>query len=535
MSLACPGASLRPSQSRQTDPDWTAFADPNTISLQPKGDGWQLEVKAVGIQSASLEFSLFVWRLQDPESVTLAKNLDAAVNELVNHEQIYGVTEFLYWSPFWVETLQSEQLRGYDPNSDDDRLIRYRLVEICLRAIEKKYPSPGPLAESHTLLLRQRYRLLASLDQSMDQRKRLSYDRLVREARAAYGQLLLDTLELAEQALALAALDDKQWSFDHEIEMLLLNQDEELWSFAYATEGDRRFSHWLVQNGLLKRDNLPRATKTVAAFAAEPQTVGRGFADNDATNSWRKKIANSFQYFHLWIICATLLGAVGVWLAGSGFSFLFPGSFPGEEGIVNAGKLFLSVAFIGGVIFPFLYWLLVWKLLNFRRSGLFPLAMRLPGMALVGILAIAGLSDLYSQFGVNAWTRPLAAWSVFLLSALGALLYLLFEALARVENFRWAWRRSVPLWAYGWSATFWLALLSAWLAAPIGLLACPDISSHLCLTSGPYHGQVEIVRSFTWAGQRVSMDLVFFLSALALLVGVLTQLFWADKAVTEPL
>jgi hypothetical protein len=91
-----------------------------------------------------------------------------------------------------------------------------------------------------------------------------------------------------------------------------------------------------------------------------------------------------------------------------------------------------------------------------------------------------------------------------------------------VADVRGAGRRALFIWAYALAAAFWIAFFAAWFVAPL-VLCDPE-------------GCTLWPRSFTGLyNTTISTDFVFFIAPLALSIGVLTQLFWEETAVAEPI
>lgn len=427
----------------------------------------------------------------------------------------YSVTNLasvLRWSPFWLDDRHKLAYPDYPEDSFENRLIRYHLAEICLSLLEQLRSRPNlpfNLQDSHILLLRQRFRYLAALPAE----KISDYEYTLRIARETYAHFLLEKTERVELAFARAkSPGSESWSLDDEYRLLLTNdQTNTLWPIAHHTPSDTALTHRLIRQGLLGRNHLAAATDTVANL----MTV----TPSSSSRFWRGArtiIAQGLRRFHIWICLLTSLAAI-----------IFCWSNQSNT------RLFLTTAILT-LIPPAMIWLAAALLMRGQPVILYPLALRIPAMALLGVIGITGLSDTYTTFALNAWDAPVIAYLITIFCLFVAVGYLFFQSVTRTKDWRSASYRTLLLSGYTLAAAFWISLAVAWFSDPLGFTAC-NLQQTNCIVYGPLTGHLQLNRSVILFGQRVSKDFTFFFTALSLLIGVLTQLFWEDKSVTEPI
>lgn len=420
----------------------------------------------------------------------------------------------LTWSPFWLERLS---LSGDEPFKNS--LIRYRLADACLMALAElsaEQPLAPHLSDSRILLIRQRFRYLAALsDSDIYRRKIRGYPSLLRAARESYAHLLLERRADVELALARAVPPRATyWALDEEVSLLIANPvTGRAWPVTRQTPPDMALTHRLLRQGLLATNNLAAATGTIANLLIRPEVDGdrppRGW--RQTVSEWgRSAVAFGLRKFHFWLCLGTLAAAI---------VFYFSQGSP---------RWFLYVAAIA-LLPPLLSWLSSLIILRGESLVLYPLALRIPGMALLGVIGITGLSDTYTVFALNAWQTPIVAWLVTIFCLTLAFAYVFFQSITRTRDWRLALGRSALLWGYALASAFWISLLFAVLADPLGFTACGP--GQVCCADG----LLSLNRAMPLWGQRVSLDFTFFFTGLSLLIGVLTQLFWEDKAVAEPI
>ena len=420
----------------------------------------------------------------------------------------------LTWSPFWLE-----QLSPYGDEPFMNSLVRYRLADACLMALAElsaEQPVAPHLSDSRILLIRQRFRYLAALAEADIYRRKIrGYLSQLRTARETYARLLLEQRSEVELALARAEPPHTDhWPLDEEVMLLITNPaTRRAWPVTRQTPLDMALTHRLIRQGLLPTNNLSAATGSIANLLVRPEADGRQSPQGwrqTVSGWWRSAVAFGLHYFHLWLCLGTFISAVVL---------LFYWHRP---------NLFIAVATIA-LLPPLISWLASLILLRGESLALYPLALRIPGMALLGVIGITGLSDTYTVFALNAWQTPVVAWLVTIFCLLLAFAYVYFQSITRTRDWRQALGRSLKLWSYALAVAFWISLLFAALADPLGFTACGPAQPH-CID-----GLLPLARAMPLWGQRLSIDFTFFFTGLSLLIGVLTQLFWEDKAVAEPI
>lgn len=498
-SHAIPLADLRPGPALPPPADVR-------VALAAAAEGWALHA---GYLSQDVAASLGdLLDSQPTPPATVAAGLWA------KSDQALAVRALAQTAPFRLDALGAEQLAGYAPDSPKATLLRYRLAEIALALLDA---APAPLPDHdliHLLLRRQRFRYLSALAGWAGCKRAFgtepTFTQRWREARWALAEPLLEQPRRAELAFDLAEPPPGgAWDVEAELRALVFAGNDAPLAVATATAADRQLTDTIIRRGFLARNNLGDATRAVAALAAR----GEGAA------GWP---ARALPHGHAWFIGWSLLAAFFFWLGGLGLGW-WAGPF--------------LVAGAAAVVAPALGWLALWRQPGLQRAALYPLALRVPGLAVLGLSLVAGLSG-YLPYAFNAWGAPGAgrawpqvavAWFIFLAAPLVTLLYVMTETLGRVHERRPALRRALWLTAYLWAMVFWLSLLAGWFAAPVGMMACAAGQA------GCVGGQLALTRAVAFPGGPVSTDFVFFVGALALLVGLLTQLFWEDKSVAEPL
>lgn len=503
-----PGAPLVPSESLLQRLESAVYLQRLRLEV---GDAkeWMLEVPSSPETAEPTAIRVNVGLLLEDELTqkTANKATHQIAQQLAEHPNTGAVENLLRWSPYWLEALDHTRMEKIGPHETDNVLLRYRLCEICLRALRIFDRNSTLLKNTQWLLLRQRFRFLAPLTLDPTVLEILPHrDRLVREARQAYGEGLVNNAD--EIALALSdAAQPPRWDLDAEIKLLLLDEDGRRWPFAYQLPGDRHYSERLVHRGLLARENVWAASEVVAKTLIPEGKFGRP----------RSILIFFLHRLHLVFFILTLLAAVMVFSVAFGYP------------IVSHGWAWVSVALALG--FPLLIWLLPALLQGFRGYSLYPIALRVPAMSVVGILAIVGLADPVISFGFNALQEPLAVLLLVGASGLGSLAYIFFEVQARVNDTCPAIGRALLLWSYSLASTFWLAFFTALIADPLRLTACdPKEIGDACM-----NGMLVLNHMFSLGKYRISADFILVVTALALVIGVFTQIFWEDKAIAEPL
>lgn len=161
-----------------------------------------------------------------------------------------------------------------------------------------------------------------------------------------------------------------------------------------------------------------------------------------------------------------------------------------------------------------------------RRFIFYPFAPRLVAGTVVGLLAQAGLNERFIDFTFHGLSCPTMSWHwegwsivVGMIGAAG--LYVFVDAFGRLNDVKAASLRTALILGYGWAqATLLAGLISWWFVGrllPLGASGAPSCR-HLLVPGGTLH-----------------FDYVIAAGALALVIGVFTQLLWEDRTITEPL
>ncbi len=498
---------LRPSAI--APPEWLELA--STVKLLDRESSRMLVVTPVNYNETQLELS-GIGQLNDP-AITLYGDVARRPGQVAARlwqQPHAAVTALLRAAPFWLDAIPRGNLLA-KPDSFDGYLARCRLAEIGLAALDPAavgYDSPH-WEPARALLLRQQFRYLAALSGWEDLPKRMpDYEQRMRAARAAWAGYLLERRDVVEQAFWLVdPSPGSAWDIEAELRFLVFPRPgHELQPIAMTTATDRQVTDAIVRRGFLGRNNVHDAAAVLAGTLAAGGGTGA-------------RIAPAVPRFYAWFIGWTAVAAL-----------LFAlGSAPASSRWVGTAAVVAGAA--AAVALPVGLWAWVWARPGLARLSLYPLALRVPALALLGLSVVAGISG-YLPYAFNAWDSPYVATAVSLASLGVTFGYILFETLARVEDRRVAARRALWLTAYLAAATFWLALLVGLFADPVGMTLCVD--------QGPgdgcsADGRLFLARYVYLFRTRVSVDFVFFVGALSLMVGLLTQLFWEEKSVAEPL
>lgn len=516
-----PGVSIKPNSNIA---NYSEFRVYEQVALHYEEDAvndWSLRIPyGDGPQDLSIEFLVGNLSFDELESETYkpptATQIIATIENEINNDKIArpALQQLLHWSPFWIEKISVKIEDRYVP------LVKYRLVELLISFIENNSFYTNTLEMQYILLLRQRLRFISAINDEVC-RRIYRFHQHYYEAREAYATYLVNKTDLVELALSKAqpfsdntsqktswlnkskwgGTETTNWDIDSEILLLLFDDREEkklsTWFHAYKTPLNRKLSSWIVEKGLLARNDLHMATRAIAGSRNPQNKLGKYFY-------------KSLQYIHIWVFGWTILSAVS--LVGTGIW--------GERAFQNI-PLFATMSItsvIVGIGLPFFYWFVFAFRGGFTKESVFPLALRIPGMAFIGVLGIAGIADAYTEFGFNAFDSFLPVVPM-ILGALGAtFFYIFFETSQRSASLSQALRKTWYLISYAWAATFWISFFVAWFVEPLQL-----------------NKNISINRPLFVFGQSISIDFVLFMSAFSLLVGTLTQLFWEDKSVAEPL
>ncbi|MHC1733404.1 MAG: hypothetical protein AB9888_15405 [Bacteroidales bacterium] len=447
------------------------------------------------------------------------------VDEWVQNKQYTAVRELLFYAPYWIEQLANatENIAGIKSRSVGRVLLVYRLTEICLRVIDQWERDRTNFTSTKALLIRQRYRYLLRMywlkDHGEEEEKETitecvaNLDTIIRKARSEYVNLLLENTDHIELALneAIPSFSrstslKSEWNLDDEVDLLLYqflptgNKSKKLLSFAWEYPSDQILTDLIMRQWMLARDNIPGVTRAISSVLISPQKE----EEKELEPGWFvKSVSWFFNKIHALIIGGAILCLVGLFL---------------EDIQIMVGAVFL------GLMFPGLILLLTGLLGRFPWEAqiFYPLALRVPAMGAVGILAVAGLADAYITFGFAAFSAEQTPAAILLL--IGCLVpswfYIRFEVNSRRVIRKYANKRSWLIFLYCTATSIWLGTFTALLADPLKLTENVNLLPPFLTT--PF-------------GYRISFSSVVIISALALLVGVFTQIFWEDKAIAEPL
>lgn len=534
----CPGKDLSLPDDPSRYPTWTVLKNReigvDLRKIDKEGKEWELSVTS---GKAALDIKVSLGKLDETSP------LQKIANDIAAYIHPFAAEQLLIFSPYWLDELKKqeeiiEHKKTTAPERFSRKLVLYRLTEICLAAIEMWSGNASLMEPSKLLLLRQRYRYLAWMAWDWEDPKIFpptfkpagimpKYEYLMRQARREWGETLLEKSEQVELELSAGLPENENWDMDHEAELLIQSPGHAPWFFAVKEPGDVLFTDRLIRGWFLARDDLPGAARLIAELASK-----------QPTEKQRRCISNVIKLIHPWIIAWFAITAVyllfAAWQPSLLTTLLSLSTFTGLPAISTFD--FLIVLFLVANVpvgFVGLY-----LLADLKRMASYLFALRVPAMGVVGILAIAGLADAYGEFSLNAWESPGIAYSLLVTSVIASLAYILFEALTRTRSKKVLIRVSL-LWLYSWASTFWLALVSAMSLDKVGVSACQPVSTMdaICnriLSDGTY--RIVLKRFIEMGdGSQLSIDYIFLVSGLALLVGVFTQIFWEDKVIAEPL
>jgi len=512
-----PGVDLYPSTDLRS---WELF-DPNLdqgIRLETNTNPWKLVCSKLPGR-----FTVPLGRLaaSDDQLRQNEETIDQIAERLANSANIWRF-ELVRWSPFWLDGLiHSEQIK--ERPAAEQLLILYRLAQICLTTLNT-WKNPPEMQTTRLLLLRQRYRYLAGMQILVTDKKDdlitsllTNYGWLIPQARQEYAQMLIDNTEEVELAFGAVKIHSG-WNLDQEIRLLLFKPDGKLWKFAGVNRLARQLTDRIIQKWYLAQDDLggTQDVLTRLLFKEPPYSLTARF----------------FAHTTTYIKFSAMFGLGSIaWASLFDLSYNFQ---PSEILYVAYFLLVLSLVFLALVIFGVITAATSRRPLAFRQA-FYPLAFRIPGMALVGSLAGAGLADAYIRYALTASNFPFASLVLMTFSLGAAFLYILFEVQARAKSPSVIGQRSLHIWSYGWSSTLLLTIFIAWLADPVGLTACKIGEDIGCISSGLYAGKIGLTNYLPVLQNRISLDYVLIVSTVSLMVGVFTQIFWEDKSIAEPL
>lgn len=478
--------------------------------------------------------------------------IEKAVLTFIKSDQLFNILNFLHASPFWLSSL-AEQANIHEDNKETSKglfinfLLLYRIAEILTSTIERfnqKFQQTD-LDIAHILLARLRYLYLAQLSTDNSHpniNEYVNYKIEIRRCREVYARMLIE-----EEDLVLLAFSEVKtelpWTIEGEAQMLIhkfarvqsrskstkeptqgpsrLEVLPEIWSFAREELKDNLLTDKLLCKWFLAHDNL----KGVIVYI---NTLFKN--DNYFTRVAARLSTNTY-----------LFGFIGIIL----FLFSIPVSH-GILGIPEKASLIVTYTLaisgiVCGLLLPILSMFILFsnKKLQIKRQIFYPLVFRIPAMSLVGVLAIAGLMDSLVKFTLNGFDRPVAAVAIILFCLSASFAYTYFEVQSRTLSTGKSRKWAFSLWFSGLVSSLWLAILSGWLIDPIGLTACQpgDVTFGAMCTAqlDALTSVITLKRYVTILGGRISLDYILLVSALALMVGVFTQIFWEDKAIAEPL
>lgn len=423
------------------------------------------------------------------------------VQRLVDDDFVFR--RFAWHSPYLIGVLETSQ------ENWRDAVVRLRLMELLLEALKGK----PEFEDSWRLLLRQRFCFLACLTLLVPERqaatgKKPPENRQVREGWSElleYEPRLHQKVRHAQKAWARELIENSDetelWlqrlnrEMEPEARYLLLGPDETLWTFCRDYPKDWWFSDYVLRKWFLPHYDW--ITTTSVAHGLATSRVARLAFDKGGWRPWRL-VVGSATLFLLAIATYLLFG--------------------------NNGPIVMFLVLMGVT-------LMVWSLLGLTggsatRVALYPLVLRLPAGVLVGMVTLTGLVDRLVDFEFAAFDpaqpeRMLVAVALMLVALGGAGAYLLAEARSRLARGDLAVKRAIGLLAYGYAQAIVLATFASALAGPAGLM--PTTCAH-SLRSIPLFPNICL-----------SVDYIVLVSALSLGIGVLLQILWEDKAITEPL
>lgn len=455
----------------------------------------------------NLRVEVELWQLNNKDKRDFEANLGDALLKLADHRNAYAIGELLYWSPFWLDALSHKQL-GFDIRSPQAYLVRYRLAELFIRKIALQQDANRDWPSIQKLLIFQRYRYLRCL------RTNSTWSGFVedfhgryREARHAYGRMLINEPEAFALALSLVKIPDNAWHYTREVAELATEIQRQA-KVSANPSADIALAELLLRQGLLKRNNLALAAEVMAEQAL---TTSKSAMQQTIIKFFRR-------FFHylvmasaatlLFVLCLTAEIPISAW--------------------VRYALFFLPIFLLGTAS---LTWGITASHLKWRPVAFYPLALRIPGMILIGIFAIFGIAEGFTRFAFLAFPHYAGpGWVVIVGSLLASLLYLVLQTANHSHSRRETISSSLHLYAYSAAVSVWLVTVTAWFAQPLGLLEC--ISGPGCNDTT---GMIQHSFSAHFLGQDVSIVFVVVFGSFSLLLGTITQLLWDEKVAAEPL
>lgn len=445
--------------------------------------------------------------------------IDKIAHNLVSLDQLRSRNYILEQSPFWLEVFQQNQIPGFSPGAFEHFLILYRLAEACRTAIELLIKQDSFLVEkfqnTRILLTRQIFIFLSySLEISRNNPAiKINeyipdiYDSL-RRLREEYASILVEKEARVSIALSWAAAESATsayaaptLSLEKEVGLLFFELktpsnlkpfqlSSKLRAMCFEKPLDRQLTDFLLRRWYLSKNDLFGAARII-----------RLLLDTDS-GSWLLKPRNFLVAYQNGFI---FLGGLLI-LAGSGLGIEWP--------------VYCAVGLVVVSAIAIVWTVKTNKTLLSSAQILYPLALRIPAMGMVGVLAIAGITEEIRKIGFNVQNEPIAAGIIIAASFLLAFAYIYLEVLSRMVNSPGTKKfiRAFILWLFGWGNTIWISAAVAWLSTPLGLNCASADAPGVKIAGWPIH---------FW--------FVVFISAMALFIGIFTQIFWEDKAIGEPL
>lgn len=422
---------------------------------------------------------------------------------------------FLRIFPSFLDHMMINREKYLKGNSDSQRrLIFYRLCELFFSLLEVftvHYDLDWELKATKMLLTRQRFRLLAGFvtagEQDEKMRMRIfDFNAKLKSAHRDYLDVLLNRTDDLQRVFSMIPNRKAiKHHLDHEADLLVINpmadhRKEKVWSFLLNDGEGQSWIDLILKKWYLAKNQIIKSNSIVSLMISA--------------------LSSSF-----WgVVYSVLLYVFGFSSFGSLLFIAFDLQTP------------FLISILIGLVLP-LFGLFIFSLSLkgiLTTQVLYPFALRIPAMSMVGMLGVIGLVDPIVKFGYVAFTKE--NWRVSVGFVVIALLlsfaYIYFEVSVRTKHTGKSLMRSFVIFFYGLGSTFWVSIFAAWFTDAIGFTDGVLVSS-----ASQAENMVEYLfhQHFLFWGYSISIDFVFFISALAFLIGVFTQIFWEDKSISEPL
>lgn len=428
----------------------------------------------------------------------------SSLRQALDEEQGAALLQFLRYSP-WLLAFVKVKEASLGPVLHGIMLAR--LLDLLIMLMERENLTGGRLRDSHRLLLRARFLVLARLSQQEHRDETIRYladlDLQVREAWQAWGQTLLQSPE--EMSILLERYDRKA---EDEGQLLLFQPaGNALWPFVSGKE-DCLFAEHLLTRWFLPRYDLAHTLQVLSLFPEPTATEPSSSAPWSIVCHLRRGIGSilrrvvpalqvPFSAAAVLLLGIPLVLPRCIWLRGP----------VGQVGWWGAVVLALVTIF---------------QVLVLGTQMLRYTLPRITLAILVGYLALVSSNEIM-QFAVLAYEEHVVlAWAAALAGIGTSFLAVYIEARRRLETFALAGKRAgrVLLIAASRSLTLgWLIL------APAGTLL---------LEGTPAANMAR--HSATWIGElRVHPQLISVLTPLALFIGIFVQTVWEEHPLTHPL